>query len=95
MDDYIESTAVANPHVQLRYASPKDEPRVFERVTKEMPKETFEIKPHPYGIELGMLMRLMKDRRWPAMLITAAMSAILFFYPDPFYRLATLAAGGQ
>ncbi|NNF79850.1 MAG: monovalent cation/H+ antiporter subunit D family protein, partial [Rhizobiales bacterium] len=29
-----------------------------------------------------------------AMLITAAMSAILFFYPDPFYRLATLAAGG-
>ncbi len=30
-----------------------------------------------------------------AMLITAAMSAILFFYPDPFYRLATLAAGGQ
>lgn len=29
-----------------------------------------------------------------AMVITASTSIILFFYPDPFYRLASLAAGG-
>ncbi len=29
-----------------------------------------------------------------AMIVTSAACLILFFYPDPFYRLATLAAGG-
>ena len=30
-----------------------------------------------------------------AMIITSATCVILFFYPDPFYQLATLAAGGH
>jgi len=63
VDDYIEATAVANPHVQLRYAPPKSEPRVYPRVTQQMPEETREIKPHPYGVELGILMRMMKDTK--------------------------------
>ena len=29
-----------------------------------------------------------------AMVITATACVILFFYPDPFYRLASMAAGG-
>jgi DNA topoisomerase-6 subunit B len=61
VDDYIEQTALANPHVQIRYQPPKDEVRLFERVTKELPKEATEIKPHPYGVELGILLRMMKD----------------------------------
>ena len=61
VDSYIQQTALANPHVQLRYVSPKAEPIVYERVTKELPKEADEIKPHPYGVELGMLMRMMKE----------------------------------
>jgi len=28
------------------------------------------------------------------MLVTSTACVILFFYPDPFYRLAGLAAGG-
>ena len=63
VDDYIEQTALANPHVQLRYAPPKDEPRLYERVTREQPREAIEIKPHPYGVELGILMRMMKDTK--------------------------------
>jgi DNA topoisomerase-6 subunit B len=61
VDNYIEQTAMANPHLQLHYVAPKAEPRFFERVTCELPKETIEIKPHPYGVELGILMRMMKD----------------------------------
>jgi len=63
VDDYIEQTALANPHVQIRYSTPRDEPVVYERVTRELPKEALEIKPHPYGVELGVLLRMMKETR--------------------------------
>ncbi|MCP3978445.1 MAG: DNA topoisomerase VI subunit B [bacterium] len=61
VDDYIEQTALANPHAEIRYAPPKGEEIVFARVTKELPKESSEIKPHPYGVELGVLLRMMKE----------------------------------
>jgi DNA topoisomerase-6 subunit B len=53
VDAYIEQTALANPHASIRYITPKDEPLLYERVTEELPKETTEIKPHPYGVDLG------------------------------------------
>jgi DNA topoisomerase-6 subunit B len=34
---------------------------VFERVAQELPIASKEIKPHPYGVELGILLRMMKD----------------------------------
>ena len=61
VDDYIEQTALANPHVTLRYLAPKEDVRVYERVALELPVESKEIKPHPYGVELGILLRMMKD----------------------------------
>jgi len=61
VDDYVEQTALANPHVKIRYLRPKDEPLVYERVTKTLPREAKEIKPHPYGVELGLLMRMLKE----------------------------------
>ena len=63
VDDYVEQTALANPHMTVHYLSPKDEPRTYERVTEEPPKEALEIKPHPYGVELGILMRLLKESK--------------------------------
>jgi DNA topoisomerase-6 subunit B len=61
VDDYIEQTALANPHVTLRYLAPKEDVRVFERVAHELPVASKEIKPHPYGIELGILLRMAKE----------------------------------
>jgi DNA topoisomerase-6 subunit B len=61
VDDYVEQTALANPHASIRFVTPQDEPRVYERVTRELPKESSEIKPHPHGVELGILMRMLKD----------------------------------
>jgi len=63
VDDYLEQTALANPHVEMRYQPPKDEPRSYPRVTRDLPKEADEIKPHPYGVELGVLLRMMKETR--------------------------------
>jgi DNA topoisomerase-6 subunit B len=61
VDDYIEQTALANPHVTLRFIAPKEDVRVFDRVARELPVESKEIKPHPYGVELGILLRMIKD----------------------------------
>jgi DNA topoisomerase-6 subunit B len=61
VDDYIEQTALANPHVTLRYLAPGQDVRLYERVSFELPVSSKEIKPHPYGVELGILLRMMKD----------------------------------
>ncbi|RKY22548.1 MAG: DNA topoisomerase VI subunit B [Planctomycetota bacterium] len=61
VDEYIAQTAVANPHVSILYHSPdSDEPLLHERATKQQPKMPAEIKPHPYGVELGTLIKMMK-----------------------------------
>lgn len=61
VDDYVEQTALANPHVSIRYVPPKEDARIFDRVTRELPAEAKEIKPHPYGVELGILLRMLKE----------------------------------
>ena len=67
VDDYIKQTAVANPHCQLSYLAPgMDEARVYERGVKDLPEISDEIKPHPYGVELGELIRMLRETnsRW-------------------------------
>ncbi len=61
VDDYIDQTAVANPHVRLRYVAPREEARIYDRVTNDMPRASVEIKPHPVGVELGILIRMLKE----------------------------------
>jgi DNA topoisomerase-6 subunit B len=63
VDEYIEQTAIANPHARIFYVSPTGERREFPRASEELPAETTEIKPHPYGIELGVLMKMLKEAR--------------------------------
>jgi DNA topoisomerase-6 subunit B len=61
VDDYVRQTALVNPHVEIRYKPPKDDEVLYPRVSNELPKEALEIQPHPYGVELGALMQLMKE----------------------------------
>jgi len=61
VDEYVAHTALANPHARIEFVAPKDEPVVYERVTHDLPREAREIQPHPYGIELGMLIQRMKE----------------------------------
>jgi DNA topoisomerase VI subunit B len=61
VDAYLEQTVVANPHLELRFQPPKGDVVVFPRVTNELPREPMEIKPHPHGVELGMLLRMLQD----------------------------------
>jgi DNA topoisomerase-6 subunit B len=63
VDEYLEQTAIANPHVTLHYVDPEANETLYERSTTELPPEPKEIKPHPYGVELGRLMTMLKDTR--------------------------------
>ncbi len=63
VEEYLKQTAIANPHVTITYSPPSGEEIKFLRATKEMPKEPKEIKPHPYGVELGMLIKMLKDTK--------------------------------
>ena len=63
VDEYLEQTAIANPHVTIYYTDPDGTEQVYRRSTTELPPEAKEIKPHPYGVELGRLLNMVKDDR--------------------------------
>ena len=60
VDEYLKQTAIVNPHVTIIYTNPKAEQIIFLRATESIPKPAKEIKPHPYGVELGILIRMIK-----------------------------------
>src|SRR3989441_7358565 len=61
VDEYLEQTAIANPHVTIHYVDPERNEKTYSRSTDQLPPEPREIKPHPYGIELGRLVTMLKD----------------------------------
>ena len=61
VDEYLEQTAIANPHAEIVWTAPDGERRVFPREVSDPPPTPDEIKPHPYGVELGVLMRMLKE----------------------------------
>jgi len=63
VEGYLDQTAVANPHVTLKYVSPDGETTEYPRATKELPPPPKVIKPHPYGIELGVLIKMLKETK--------------------------------
>ena len=60
VDDYLQQTAIANPHVTLHYTDPEGTRSTYRRSTLVLPAEPKEIKPHPYGVELGRLVTMLK-----------------------------------
>ncbi len=74
VDEYVEQTIIANPHVKLTYVTPDGETKTYPRTHEELPPSPREIKPHPYGIELGMLLKMLHD--------TASHSVVGFLASD-------------
>jgi DNA topoisomerase VI subunit B len=65
VDAYLRQISLANPHARIDYVPPKGQEGAVvvehPRVTDELPPATAEIKPHPYGVELGVLMQMLRD----------------------------------
>jgi DNA topoisomerase-6 subunit B len=78
VDEYLELTAIANPHARLAYISPEGQKVVYERTMGELPHAPREIKPHPYGIELGVLLKMMQDTKshWLSGFLTSDFSRV-------------------
>ncbi len=63
VDEYLDQTSIANPHVRLIYRSPDGETKEYPRTYHELPPSPKEIKPHPYGIEFGMFLKMLQDAK--------------------------------
>jgi DNA topoisomerase-6 subunit B len=59
LHDYIQHTAVVNPHARIELREP-DADLKSERATDQLPEETEEIRPHPHGVELGTLIKMLE-----------------------------------
>ncbi|RLT17585.1 MAG: DNA topoisomerase VI subunit B [Planctomycetota bacterium] len=61
VEEYLEQTAIANPHARLHFQGPDGPERILDRSTDDLPPEPKEIKPHPYGVELGRLVTMLQE----------------------------------
>jgi len=64
VDEYIAQTVMANPHASILYQSPDGSAYEYKRQTKELPFAPREIKPHPYGVELGLMFKMAQNSKY-------------------------------
>ena len=83
VDEYLKQTAISNPHANITYIPPDNKVVKYLRGTKELPKEPKEIQPHPYGVELGVLIRMMK---------ASPSKTLLHFFTTSFSRISAKTA---
>jgi DNA topoisomerase-6 subunit B len=85
VETYLMETAIANPHLAITYRNPKGEVTQFARSSRKLPPRPVEIKPHPYGIELGRLIQMLNSTR---------SRTLLRFLVDEFSRVGPKTAHG-
>ena len=61
--EYLQQTAIVNPHAQITFVEPDGRKTIFKRATDKLPPPTKEIKPHPHGIELGELLNMARNTK--------------------------------
>lgn len=60
--EYLKETAIMNPYAKINFNGPTEKV-TFSRVVHTLPKIPKEIKPHPYGVELGILIRMSRQTK--------------------------------
>ena len=63
VDDYLQQTAIANPHVTIHYHQPDGKTIAYKASVDALPPIAKAIRPHPYGIELGVMLKMMSDSK--------------------------------
>jgi len=81
--EYFKQTAMVNPYANLTFVDPKGRLYKFTRVTKEMPDPPKETLPHPYGVDVELLQRLIQVTPYRNM---------LEFLKNHFHRVGEITA---
>ncbi len=84
VDEYIHETAMANPHATIKYTAPDGAYYEYLRQTHEKPFIPAEIKPHPYGVELGLLFKMARE---------SSFKQLSAFLKNEFSRVSDRVAG--
>ena len=63
VEEYMRQTAIVNPHANLCFTAPDGKVFEFPRSVKVLTAAPKAIRPHPYGVELGVLIKMMKDSK--------------------------------
>jgi DNA topoisomerase-6 subunit B len=58
--EYLKSTAIVNTHARLTLVEPDGNTIMFDRAIDSLPEPAQEILPHPEGIELGTLIKMLR-----------------------------------
>ncbi|MCY3929943.1 MAG: DNA topoisomerase VI subunit B [Acidobacteria bacterium] len=85
VEEFLHQVAVANPHVTLHYRSPNGDTDSWARTVERNPAAPREIKPHPHGVELGVLMKMLQSTRH---------KTVTQFLSRDFSRISPQLAGG-
>ncbi len=67
VDEYLTQTAITNPHARIRYIMPDGKEEIFERSVTDIVEVPKAVKPHPYGVELGVLLKMAHDSQHKTM----------------------------
>ncbi|MCL2712756.1 MAG: DNA topoisomerase VI subunit B [Methanomassiliicoccaceae archaeon] len=59
--EYLKNTAIVNPHAKITFEDPDGKRYVFERATETLPIKSKEIRPHPQGLEVGNLQKMVQN----------------------------------
>lgn len=78
VEEFLKLVALANPHVKITFKDPAGNVTTYERATTTLPKETEEIKPHPHGVELGQLIKMLQetDQKWVSLFLQRDFSRV-------------------
>jgi len=58
--EYLKQTALVTPYANIIFVDPKGRMYRFTRATKKMPPPPKETKPHPYGVDVETIQRLVR-----------------------------------
>jgi len=83
--EYFMQTAIVTPYANITYVDPRGRFYRFDRATEKMPKPPEETLPHPYGVDVETMKRLIEITRERTM---------LSFLKTHFHRVGNTLASG-
>ncbi len=83
VEDYLKQTSISNPFAKIFYTAPDGTKITYPRSLNELPKPPKLMKPHPYGVEFGVLQRMLQN---------TSSRTILSFFTNEFSSVGSQSA---